>query len=229
MAKRDKERVYCENLRRAGKSYKEIQNACKERFDYTPSKGVCSHWLSGIELSKEQRQSMAKRCNLHYGTHKGSQANKNKKQKRIAKTKASVDYKFNNNELKTAGLVLYWGEGTKCGDSVVAISNSDPYTHRLFLAWLEQCYGMDRKNASIQLQIHENLDIEEAIYFWCNQLNVSKNQFIKPYVKPKCNTNHRKNKLYMGTIQVRFYDTQLWYKIMFEMEGIKKHFSGNSE
>jgi hypothetical protein len=53
--KRDKERAYCEKLREKGKSYKEIRNACEAKFDYKPSKGCLSNWITNIELSLEQK------------------------------------------------------------------------------------------------------------------------------------------------------------------------------
>ena len=228
--KRDEERVYCEELRKQGKSYKEIQDTCEIKFGYKPSKGMCSHWLSDIELTQKQMEAIAKRSQhkSYASACKGAQTNKRKKQERIAETKAAIDYDFDESELKTAGLMLYWGEGNKKGCNVT-ISNSDPYAHRLFLDWLEQCYNIDKSEVVFYLQIHEGLDVEEAIQFWCSELTVDRTQFRKPYIKPKCNTNHRKNKLYMGTLQSRLGNTQLHYQIMFEIEEIKKHFSGSSK
>lgn len=231
MKREDKEKKYCENLRIMGKSYTEIQKACEEKFNYKPSKGLLSNWLRNIMLTEEQQKEIAKRGNHrnYISAYKGAQTNKRKKQERIAETKAAIDYKFDTDQhLKSVGLSLYWGEGTKNCDNIVAMSNSDPVIHQLFLQWLEECYGVDRKNVKCQLHIHEDLDYKELLDFWSIKLGLEKNQFTKPYIKPN-HLDHRKNKLYQGTLQIRYYNTQLHYQIMFEIEEIKKHFSGNTD
>jgi len=227
MKKRDKERVYCEELRQSGKSYTEIQKACEKRFGYKPSKGMCNTWLADFELTDEQIKSMLQRTTAKSsaGGIKGGATQRRKKQERIAKTKSIIDYEFDMDELKTAGLMLYWGEGTKWTDGAVILSNTDPVAHRFFITWLEKCYNAERDTLSFYLQIHEGLDVEGAIDFWCKELDVSKEQFNKPYIV-KCNANHRKNKLYMGVLQSRINNTQLWYQIMFEIDEIKNCFPG---
>lgn len=226
--KRDEERVYAEKLRESGKSYTEIQEACIEKFSYKPNKGVLSNWLGSIQLNSKQIADLATRTKSrnYLGGVKGAQINKQKKQDRIAKIEENIDYEFDMQELKTAGLMLYWGEGTKYSDHRVSVSNSDPYVHRLFITWLEKCYGIKRENLSFCLQIHGGLNAEEALNYWCKELGIKQEQFIKVYVKKKNNSNHRKNKLYMGTLQSGLCKTELRYQIIFEIEEIKKHFSG---
>lgn len=228
MKKRDKERVYCEKLRRAGKSYTEIQDACVEKFDYKPSKGMCNNWLADLELTEQQVKAMAKRIEARtsLGSHKGGAAQKRKKQERIAKIKASIDYEFEPNELKSVGLAMYWGEGYKHSDHSVAVSNSDPYVHRLFLVWLEECYGIKKSELKFHLHTHKGADVEGNIDFWCEELGVSRKQFTKPYVRDKCNPNHRKSKTYKGTLDSRLHKTELHRQIMFEIDEIKKNFPG---
>ena len=228
MKKKDKERAYAEELRREGKSYKEIREAIAEKFNgYIPSSGTLNGWVSCIELTSEQEEALLKRktANSSKNGIAGAKVLKEKKKQRIAETKANITYNYSPQELQTAGLMLYWGEGAKTEDSRVSLSNSDPVAHRLFIKWLEECYDVNKDNLHCYLHLHEGLDVDAAISFWCDELGITKEQFSKPYIKKKNNSNHRKNKLYNGTLAISVFDTQLHYRVMFEIDRIKENFS----
>jgi len=52
------------------------------------------------------------------------------------------------NDLKTTGIMLYWGEGAKTG-SAVKFANSNPDMIKVFLLFLRKICGVDEMNTKI--------------------------------------------------------------------------------
>ena len=116
-------------------------------------------------------------------------------------------------ELKIAGAMLYWAEGTKDPKTEpVTISNSDPKLVRFALRWLrESCHVPDHK-IHIQLHIHTGLDLEDCLVFWMEITQLPREQFMKTQVK-RSSLGHRKKRLYNGTVQIRVWNRQLHRRI----------------
>ena len=114
------------------------------------SKSTLSYWLRGYPLSK---QSIKKLQRL--GARRSEQAiekyretMRQKREKRLTETyqtQKQLILPLSNRELFIAGLLLYWGEGTKCRRDGLSISNNDPSVIRFFIYWLKKVWLFRRR------------------------------------------------------------------------------------
>lgn len=80
--------------------------------------------------------------------------------------------------LRIAGIMLYWGEGTKSGNSVV-FSNSDPDMVKLFLKFLRKICRVEEKRLRILLHAYRDQDENQLKSFWSKNTNIPGEQFSK--------------------------------------------------
>jgi hypothetical protein len=85
-------------------------------------------------------------------------------------------------ELLGMGIGLYWGEGAKTSLHSLKLGNTDPALIRMFMKFLVELFGVDRKDFKFALQIFTDIDPEEALQFWISQLGVERSQFYRPTV-----------------------------------------------
>ena len=117
-------------------------------------------------------------------------------------------------KLKIAGIMLYWAEGGKSLGkySAVDLANSDPDMLKIFLKFLRKICRVDEKKLRVQLYCYANQDIERLKDFWYKVTNISKKQFIKPYVRQDFKIE-QKDRMKNGLIHVRYNDKKLLYLI----------------
>ena len=137
----------------------------------------------------------------------------------IRKKAITEVYSLNKNELKLAGLMLYWAEGNK--KYMVGITNSDPELIRFMMRWFREICGIPDERFKVYLNIHSGQDEVQIKKFWSDVINLPISQFGKSYIK-KEGTGHRKNILYNGTIQIKVCDKNLLYKILGWIGGVIK-------
>lgn len=77
------------------------------------------------------------------------------------------------------GIGLYWGEGTKASPASVRIGNSDPGVILLFMRFLIELCGVDKKDIRIGLQLFTDCSEAEARAYWVRRLGISEAQFYK--------------------------------------------------
>jgi hypothetical protein len=82
-------------------------------------------------------------------------------------------------QLLGMGLGLYWGEGTKASRHSVRIGNSDPALLRMFMQFLTELFGVPKDRLRFGLQIFSDIDPDEALNYWVEQLDVERSQFGK--------------------------------------------------
>lgn len=99
----------------------------------------------------------------------------------------------------TAGVALYWGEGTKATRQL-SIANSDPAALRFFKEWSHR-YVPPNQGWRASLNLHADNDEPGARRWWANQLDLSIDDFNKTYIKPD-GTGHRKNHLEFGVCKL---------------------------
>jgi hypothetical protein len=80
--------------------------------------------------------------------------------------------------------MLYWAEGGK-QEGNMKFTNTDADLVQLFLSLLRKSYRIEEARLRVALQIHSYHDKNEAISFWSRKLRIPKNQFWKPYLKPR--------------------------------------------
>jgi hypothetical protein len=113
----------------------------------------------------------------------------------------------NEEKLRIAGIMLYWGEGTKAGGSV-AFSNSDPEMIKIFLEFLRNICVISEDRLRILLHIYSDHDENKLKIFWSNVTKIPESQFSKTWIHEKKGGTYKKVSKY-GTIQLRYSDKRL--------------------
>lgn len=126
-------------------------------------------------------------------------------------------------KLKLAGLMLYWGEGRK-KTGRIDISNSDPGIIKIFLRFLREICGVKEEKLAVSLQMFDDQDEAELIRFWGKITGISRERFHKPYKrKGKTGTYIRRSPF--GTVLVGLDNIKLKKIILDWLEEYKTKFS----
>jgi len=219
-------------LRLQGNSYSEIGK------ELNISKSTLSNWLSDIKLPIQIDNAIKLK-----GKEKSISAlvKRNKDQTRIAiirseliKNKSEQDIlDINNKSLLLIGATLYWGEGYKKAIirdgkekiyHMVSFSNTDPEMIKIFIKFLKIICKISDERIKANLHIFEHQDENNIVDYWKNITGIRKENFGKTYFGASISSKRLKpfNQQPYGTIQIRVCDTELFYKIMGWIEGIKK-------
>ena len=130
-------------------------------------------------------------------------------------------------QLKTAGVMLYWAEGSKSNPSkrswTVDFANSNPEMIKLFLRFLRIICGVDEKRIRIYLYAYADQDIETLKRYWQKITDISLKQFTKPYIRQDF-LPEKSGKMKHGLVHVRYADKKLLLQIE---EWIKKYLDNN--
>lgn len=220
-----KERIKAIKLRKRGLSYSEILK------QVPVAKSSLSLWLRSVGLTKRQKQKLTKKKLA--GALRGAEA---KRAQRIAiteeiKKRARKEIgELSKRDLWMVGIALYWGEGhkEKSRGSLVKVDNSDPILIKIFLRWLREIRGIQRKDIYFRISLHEasRRRLKEVRKYWSKVTGFSIDKFQKiTWKKNKIRTN-RKNtgKDYHGLLRVGVRkSTNLNRKISGWIEGICKN------
>ena len=144
---------------------------------------------------------------------------------RFIKKPASFQIRKINNEkskkILIAGLMLYWAEGYKTSKSSgVDFANSDSDMIITFMKFLRTCYKLDEKRLHVLLYCYNDQSISELMQFWSKKTGIPSEQFSKPYVREKINTNSRQMKY--GLVHIRYSDKKLIFDILKRINILKK-------
>ena len=121
---------------------------------------------------------------------------------------------------KELGLILYWGEGDKTGNYLVALTNTDSRVLVYFVSWFRKYFKIDENKLRGRLYIWSSLNERKAKEFWSKELNVPVSQFTKSYIS-KSKPNVRKVRHEHGVCRISYGSTKIFKEIM---EGISKNF-----
>lgn len=128
-------------------------------------------------------------------------------------------------ELFLSGVSLYWAEGFK-KDNLVGFANSDPSMALFFIQWLEMCCNIPKTGLKFRVGVNDSYQnkIKSIELFWAHSLNVSIEQFQKPFFqKAKWKKKYDHPEDYHGVIRIRVAkSTDLLRKIHGWIEGLKK-------
>jgi transposase len=196
-------RAVAEAMRRQGHSYSEIQKVVGV------SKSSLSLWLKDLPLTEEHRIAIEQRKVTGRAlTVEALRGRRMARQEYTRKAAESQIQELAESELFVAGVVAYWAEGAKSkpwsASPSVMFMNSDPGMIRLFLAWLT-LLGIGPERLSFRVSIHESADVEAAVAFWAEVVDVPANQFMRTTLKRHNPTTVRKNVggTYYGCLAVR--------------------------
>lgn len=171
-----------------------------------------SLWVRDITLTKEQMEQLddnkargaVRAGKAKYETHHKIRLQYQEKGKNRVK-------KIPDDALHMAGCMLYWAEGSK-DRNTVRFSNSDSDMCKLFLRFLEECYGVKKTEITLHCLFHSgnSVTVEEVESYWIKELKLPRTCLRKTTViKKVAKTDHRKNKILYGVCQIRIGNTEL--------------------
>lgn len=217
-----KDYTKAEQLRRAGKSYKEIRKKLGIPI------ATLSDWFKNAPWSIEVKNKLAGEESL---------SNPNKLQLMVAATKKKfarlheeyraeainefVDIK--NNPLFLAGVMLYWGEGDKnVRNGTIALSNSEPGMIRTFYVFLVNALKIPKERIAFHLILYPDLIDPVQKNFWSQATGIPLSQFRKSvFIKGR----HPTRRLSYGVGLIRVGSRQHKEKIIKWIELYKNEFS----
>src|SRR4030042_997686 len=150
----------------------------------------------------------------------------------FARKPKSFDIKQNlsqkEEKLKTAGIMLYWAEGSKMNSEkrilTVDFTNSNPLMVKLFLKFLRRICRVDEKRLRVLLYCYNDQNIEYLKKFWHKITNINLKQFTKPYIR-KDFLPEKSGKMKYGLVHIRYCDKKLLIQIG---DWIKQYLKENS-
>lgn len=125
------------------------------------------------------------------------------KEQCVVKNKLTIE----ENDLRITGIMLYWGEGTKSGNSVV-FSNSDPQMIMLFLKFLRAICQISETRLRILLHMYNDQNENSLKKFWSKATNIPITQFSKTFYHHHTSGTYKKVSQY-GTVSLRYSDKSL--------------------
>lgn len=147
---------------------------------------------------------------------------------RFENKKPSFNLKLSLNEneeqLKIIASMLYWAEGVKRKSGFVDFVNSNTNMIQLFLKSLRKVYRIDESKLRVLLYCYKNQNPQDLIKYWSKTLNISQDQFTKPYIRENYDPKNIGRMKY-GVIHLRYHDKKLLLKIMDEVGIIVNRFN----
>lgn len=140
--------------------------------------------------------------------------------KKPYKLKQSLSPK--DQKLKTAAIMLYWGEGTK-GRDTVCFTNSNPEMIRIFLLFLREICGVSEERLRALVHAYPDHDLNYLENFWSKTTGIVPENFNRAYLHIGKKGTY-KNKSQYGTISISYSDKKLLDQILFWIEEFKKEF-----
>ncbi|MFA5830508.1 MAG: hypothetical protein WC878_01625 [Candidatus Paceibacterota bacterium] len=175
------------------------------------------HFFSMAQIGEQTDLSVSKVCDIleKYGIKRRNRSEaisnlnitKYKKHPFLIKKTLSTE----DEKLKLAGIMLYWGEGTKNGNTV-AFSNSNPEMIVVFLRFLRVVCGISDDRLKALLHIYQDHDDDELKSFWVKKTGIPEKNFYKSFVHGVKTGTYKQNSKY-GTISLRYSDKKLLHTI----------------
>lgn len=127
-----------------------------------------------------------------------------------------------DNELKIAGIMLYWGEGAKTGGTV-KFANSNPNMIRVFLLFLRKICGVDEGRIKMLVHMYPDQSWDFLESFWSEVTNIEPARFYKPQILQGKKGTYKTKSQY-GTATIHYSDTILLRMILEWIEEYKDKF-----
>ncbi len=175
--RKDKVRAY--ELRREGKSYKEINRLLQIPL------GTLAGWFKDVDWSKQIREELGAQASLSSPQKLAAiqKANKKRWAKKYAEYHSLAEAEFisrKDHPIFIAGVMLYWGQGNKSPrDSHVRLANNDPMMVRMFCNFLTDELGIDLDRIAIHLLLYPDLNDEMQKKQWSRSIGIPLSQFRK--------------------------------------------------
>ncbi len=219
--KKPKEKESALKMRARGMSYSQIKSKIKV------SKSTLSTWLENHPLSPEDIVRLRDLNPIRIEKYRNTRLkNREEKLKNIYNQISKEIGILSERELFLAGLFLYWGEGTKAARDMVAFTNTDPDMVKFFIRWIN-LFGIEKNSLKVKLHLYSDMDVEEKVEFWSNQLSIPKQNFRKPYIKEsKFSSLTYKNSFGQGTCTVIYGSSEIHNRIIMGLKYLREVVSG---
>lgn len=107
------------------------------------------------------------------------------------------------------GLGLYWGEGNKLNKTSIRLGNTDPQLIKVFIKFITHIFGVRKQDLRFGLQIFTDINPEQALYYWINELGVKQEQFCKPTITVSGSIGTYRHKSKFGVVTVNYHNKKL--------------------
>ncbi|EPD56795.1 hypothetical protein [Streptomyces sp. HGB0020] len=198
---KDDLRARARELRLQGWTYDQIQ------VELACSKSSISLWVR--DLPKPERRDPSEQAKLASRKRWEHELAIRDEERQRTKAGAAAEIgAMTARELFTAGVALYWAEGSKdktyARRENVLFVNSDPGVIRVYLAWLD-LLGVERERLAYRVMIHITGDVEGAKRYWADLVGVDVGTFQKTTIKKHNPKTVRKNvgDNYRGCLVIR--------------------------
>ncbi len=166
------------SFRKRGFSYREIAKICGV------SVGTVSAWLAPLpfsaDVTKQNRRRAEKDNTNRLLLINKARATEFKKQYAEAERLAKVEYQnYRHNTLFMSGLMLYVSEGDNTHTRLIRLANSRPELHVVFIRFLTQYLGVDKRSIRFWLLLYPDLDEVTCMQHWSKKTGLSVSQFYK--------------------------------------------------
>lgn len=207
-------------LRREGKSYSQIKK------NLGVSKSTLSGWLHNFPLTKSQLELLGPKSEIRIEHYRATR--KIQREQVFQESYMSEQLKIlplSKRDIFIAGLMLYWGEGTKCTPSSVSFANTDPAAVKMFLKWIIECYRANKNDVWVRLHLYKDMNIGKEITFWSGRLALPKTRFKKPYIKDSSLQRITyKGGFGHGTCNILIYNAILTRRVMSGLKVMRDYF-----
>ncbi len=185
-------------LRKNGKSYREIRAQLKIPL------ATLSDWFSEIKWSKDIAKKLAETAQsqsiiriVELNKIRGATLARVYKEARKEAAKELNELKYN--PLFIAGLMLYWGEGTKNPKDGVKLTNTDPHMIRLYVFFLRRVCRIPLNKIKAHILIYPDLQENICRSYWSKMSGLPIGNFTKSVV---IQGRHQKRRLNWGVCTI---------------------------
>lgn len=221
MIRKEKERLQALELRKKGKSIREIAKILNV------SSSIVSLWVRDIILSPSQKQRLINKVfsRLQKGRRKAQKFQKQLRLKNKKQLEANAIKELGvltSRDIFVIGIALYWGEGFR-KDKRLGFATSDPAMAKFFLKWLRLAkVPLKDIRLRVGLNIGHKKRVKDVENYWSKQIGIPLDQFQKPFFqKFKLKKEFPEPEKYFGVLRIRanqqsslFIKIQKWIEIL---------------
>ncbi len=205
-------------LRRAGKSYREIKK------EIGVSLSTLSLWFKDLEWSKDVGRKLIFQ-HISDSTTRIFELNKVRGKRldtiyELGRKVAAKEFdKLKTDPLFVAGVVAYWGEGDKTTKHLCRLANSDPAMIRLFWLFLTKKCRIPENKIACWLILYPDLDEQIVKKQWSLESGIPESNFRKAvFIKGRHPTKRNKYGVCSIVVPSRFFKEKmlLWLRLIAE-------------
>jgi hypothetical protein len=205
-----KDKVIAIEMRKNGKSYRQIRSALKIPLS------TLSGWFAEAEWSVDVKKKLIQSSN-EAGAIRLAELDKIRgkhlaRAYETAKEEAIKEFEtLKYNPVFIAGIMLYWGEGDKLTKQSVKLTNTDPEMIKLFVYFLIQVLKIPKSRVRLQILLYPDLDDWLCRAYWYKASGLSASHFTKSTV---IQGKHKTRRLSFGICMVTVSSTYLKVKML---------------